>query len=490
MDFSKKKQLKQECSSALLNRVEKVILGHGLLKQNDRIIVGVSGGADSLGLLHILHKLDWKLRLIAVYIDHGLRPEEIKNEKETIKNYCQYLNVRFITESVNVRQYIARGKCSPEEAARTLRYGALEKIRASHKASAIAIAHTADDQVEEFFIRLIRGSSLKGLSGMAVKRDLIIRPLLHEFKVTLTNYLAENNISFCRDSSNADRKFLRNRVRLNLLPKLEKEFNPSIKQTILQNMDILGQDDEFLEEVSCKAFEECVKCDADCLRLVVSPVPLITYHQAIQRRVIEKCFWQMKIKPGYRQIRSLLHFTLSAENSRELHLADGVRAVSSHHQIALSRPLKKGQLRGSVAVDTFNPVHIAEPGSYTIKGIGKILTLSVSPTRREDNTNRKSLFLDMEAVTFPLILRPVLAGERFKPYNAPGKKKVSRYLSEKKIGVKKRPGYPVLISDNKIIALPGLQIAHEVRVTSTTRKILEIELKESGDRNDIEDREK
>ncbi len=480
MDFFKKKYLQQEGSSALLRRVEKIIRCHGLLKQNDRILIGVSGGADSLGLLHILHEMDWKLQLIAVYIDHGLRPEEIAKERQTIKDCCQRLNVRFIAESVNVQQYITRKKCSPEEGARILRYNALEKIRADHKASAIAIAHTSDDQVEGFFIRLIRGSGLKGLTGMKLKRDLIIRPLLRECKTTLIHYLAERDVSFCQDSSNDDRRFLRNRVRLDLLPKMEKEFNPSIRQTVLQNMDILGQDDNFLEEVSCKAFEECVECDAEDFQLALSPVRLIGYHQAIQRRIIEKCFWRMRIKPGYLQIKSLLHFSQTAENSRELHLAGGVRAVKSLNQIVLSRPLKEGQLRGSIPVDTFKPFHIAEPGSYTIRGTGNILTLSVSLVRTVNNTNRKCLYLDIETIAFPLLLRPPIAGERFRPYNTPGKKKISRYLGEKKIEVKRRAGYPVLVSDNKVVALPGLQIAHKVRVTDTTRKILEIELGDDG----------
>ena len=486
MDFFKKKQLQQEGSSALLHRVAKIIHCNGLFKQNDRIIVGVSGGADSLGLLHILHEMDWKLQLIAVYIDHGLRPGEVAEERKTIKDSCQRLDVRFIAGTVNVRQYITRKKCSPEEGARILRYNTLEKIRADHKASAIAIAHTSDDQVEEFFIRLIRGSGMKGLAGMKLKRDLIVRPLLHEFKATLINYLAEKDVTFCRDSSNLDRRFLRNRVRLDLLPKLEEEFNPSIKQTILQNMDILCHDDDFLEEVSGKAFEECVESDTDGSQLVVSPVCLNAYHQAIQRRIIEKCFWRMKIKPGYLQIRSLLSFSQTAENSRELHLADGVRAEKSLNQIVLSRPLKQGQLRGSIPVDTFIPFHIAEPGSYTIRGLGKIMTLSVSHARTGNNNSRKCLFLDMETVAFPLLLRPPIAGERFRPYNAPGKKKISRYLGGKKIEVKRRAGYPVLVSENRVIALPGMQIAHEVRITGTTRKILKIELGDDSSNDIIE----
>ena len=469
-----KKQLQNQTCSSLSVRIEKVIRHHALLQKEDKIIVGVSGGADSLALLHILHALNYDLKLIGVYIDHGLRPEETREEKETIEGHCQRLQIPFVFESVNVHEYVADKKCSTEEASRILRYKALEKIRCSHNGALIAVAHTADDQVEEFFIRSIRGTGLKGLSGMRSQRDLIIRPLLYEPKEVLVKYLSEQNISFCHDSSNDDRRFLRNRVRLDLLPQLEKDFNPSIRQTILHNMDILTLDEDFLDEVSSKAFKKCVEVEAT--QLLILPSMLKKYHQAIQRRIIEKCFWQMRIQPGYMQIRSLLSFTQTGKNSQELHLADGVRAEKSFDRLVLSRPLKHGQIRGSAPDATFSAHHIPRLGSYTIKGLGKILTLAECENRTVVAADKMLLFLDMARINFPLLLRPPLAGERFRPYNAPGKKKISRYLSDKKVAANKRAGYPVLVSDSRIIALPGLQVAHEVRVTSTTEKILMVRL--------------
>jgi len=468
--------------SSLLHRIETVVRDNSLFYRGDKIIVGVSGGADSLALLHLLHALDWELRLIVAYIDHGLRPEEIKEEKQTIEGYCHDLHIPFISKSINVRGFAENTKRSIEEAARILRHEALERIRIDQRAPFTALAHTADDQVEEFFIRLIRGTGLKGLSGMRLKRDLIIRPLLRESKVTLVNYLNEKGISFCHDSSNLNRSFIRNRVRLDLLPNLEKEFNPSIRQTILQNMDILAHDENFLDEVSQDAFEKCVprelvmNGDTASIRLVLLPDPLADFHQAIQRRIIEKCFWLMRIKPGYLQIRSFLHFTQTAENNAEIHLADGVRVNKSRNRIILSRPLRRGQLRGSAPADTLSPQEIPGLGSYTIKELGKILKLSISSNITETVPNKELLFLDFEKITFPLLLRPPNPGERFRPYNAPGKKKILRYLGEKKIDAKERASYPVLVSDTRVIALPGLQISHEVRVTERTKDILTIEL--------------
>ncbi len=482
MAFLRKKHIQRDESFSLPQRIEKVIRDHSLLHRDDKVIVGISGGADSVSLLHLLHNMDWNLQLIAVYIDHGLRPEEIKVEKLTIEEYCRNLHIPFISKAVDVRAYAADTKSSIEEAARILRHEALEVIRTDQQASSITLAHTADDQVEEFFIRIMRGTSLKGLSGMQLKRDRIIRPLLHEFKTTLLDYLRKKNLLFCQDSSNLNRDFLRNRVRLDLLPKLEKKFNPSIKQTILQNMDILSHDEDFLDEVSRNAFEKCVPSnqvtdrDTRSVRFVLLPAPFTNFHHAIQRRVIEKCFWLMRIKPGYLQIRSLLQFTQTAENNDEIHLADGVRVIKSRNQIVFSRPLQRGRLRGSVPMNTLSPRQIPEIGSYTIKELDMILKLSSSPNTADIVPNKKTLFLDIDKITFPLLLRSPNPGERFRPYNAPGNKKILRYLGEKKIDVKRRPGYPLLVCATGVIALPGLQISHEVRVTKATKNILVIEL--------------
>jgi tRNA(Ile)-lysidine synthase len=480
--FLRKKHIQQKDSFSLPQRIETVIRDHFLFHRDDKVIVGVSGGADSVSLLHLLHRLELNLELIAVYIDHGLRPEEIKVEKQTIKEYCRDLHIPFISKSVNVRGYAVDTKCSIEEAARILRHEALELIRTDQQASSIALAHTADDQVEEFFIRLMRGTSLKGLSGMLLKRDYIIRPLLQESKATLMNYLSKKKLQFCQDSSNFNRKFLRNRVRLDLLPKLEKEFNPSIRKTLLQNMNILGHDEDFLDEVSREAFDKCVSSDQvtdrdkASVRVVLMPAPFTDFHHAIQCRIIEKCFWLMRIKPGYLQIRSFLQFTQTAENNDEIHLADGVRVIKSRNQIVLSRPLQRGQLRGSAPVSTLSPRQIPEIGSYPIKELGMILKLSSSPNTADIDPDKETLFLDIEKITFPLLLRSPNPGERFRPYNAPGKKKILRYLGEKKIDIKRRSGYPVLVCGTRVIALPGLEISHEVRVTQATKNILAIEL--------------
>ena len=243
----------------ILATVSSVIRSHTQLRDNERIIIAVSGGADSMALLHILAEIAPPQQLIAVSVDHGLRPTETPQEHEIIARSCRLLDIIFKVQTVDVPKIIAEQKRSPEDAARMLRYDALEKARQHYQARYIAVGHTADDQVEEFFIRLLRGSGSRGLSGMRVMRDSIIRPLLFATKAQLMAFLVERGLPWCVDSSNGNRQFLRNRVRLDLLPLLEKDFNPAIRTTIGHNMDILAQEDNLLEELTANAYNHCVK---------------------------------------------------------------------------------------------------------------------------------------------------------------------------------------------------------------------------------------
>ncbi len=476
-----KKSTSQELSMPILDRVASVIHTHKLLREHDRVIVAVSGGADSLALLHILAGIDMALDLVAVYIDHQLRPQETPHEQKTIEASCLALKIPFKVSTVNVNELVAKGKYSPEEAARILRYRSLDEARHEYGARVIAVGHTADDQVEEFFIRLIRGSSSRGLSGMRLKRDHIIRPLLFENKALLTDFLSGLGVPWCLDSSNLDRQFLRNRVRLDLLPFLEEKFNPALRKTILQSMDVLAEEDEFLEQQTLKAFAQCIEfsdvptTQGKCAQLIVKGENFLKIHLAIRRRIIEKCCWKMGIRPTYEQIRTIAEFVESGKNHSEIHLGDGVRAEKSAQQhLLLSRPLPKGLVRGSRQPASSIDRTIPGPGIYLIDDAKKKLILEeISLTAGHEKADGE-LRVDLGKISYPLQLRSFLPGERFQPYGNPGRKKISRYFNELKIPTKERPSWPVLLREDKVIALIGLQLDHNFRITSSTKKVLSI----------------
>lgn len=463
----------------ILDRVASVIRTHNLINQNDNVVIAVSGGADSLSLLHILHDIDLPLHLTAIYVDHGLRPHEIPHEQETIGENCRILKIPFYVRTIDVREFVVREKRSLEEAARILRYQALEEFRQECGAQLIAVGHTADDQVEEFFIRLIRGSSIRGLSGMKVKRGNIIRPLLFEKKEQIVDFLSKKLVNWCKDSSNLDRRFLRNRIRLDLLPLLKENYNPALGKILQQQMDIFAEEDNFLDKQTEVLFSRCVNLsesthDTKDSQLIINREKFIVNHPAIRRRIMEKSCWQMGIRPTYEHICTLDNLIQYGKNGAELHLDDGVRAEKSVNKLIFERPLPKGQIRGSREFSPSISETISGPGTYNIIVINKQLVLKQRLVTADDEKADAELRVDLDKILFPLHLRSSLPGERFTPYNGPGRKKISRYFNEKNITPKERPAWPVLLSGDRIVALPGLQIDDNFRITPDTKRVLSI----------------
>ncbi len=435
--------------------------------------MAVSGGPDSVALLHLLHNLTLQLKIIGVYVDHGLRPSEIPYEINLVKGYCSQLNLAFETVSVDTHTQKQRQRTSLEEAARILRYQALEEMRVRYGAKAIAVAHTADDQAEELLIRLIRGTGRKGLSGMDIQRGRIMRPLLEETKADLLSYLEERNIPFCQDSSNQDRAFLRNRIRLDLLPYLEQHFNSSIRHNLLQLADILNKEEEVLDSLANEEFQKAVKKSGKEITLDINAFQQC--HLAMQRRILEKICWLMATKPGFRQIEQLCHIIHHGDEGAETHLKKGLRTQKKGSQVIFSYPEGRKSFRGSAKVAPAKIyLEIPEPGAYPVEGTKMTLNIRLQENR-PGQEHGKGLKLDADKIRFPLLLRTHLAGERFTPLGMEGSKKISRFLSDRKIPLAKRHAFPVLLSAENILALAGLEIDHRFRLRSTTKNILLID---------------
>ncbi len=472
-----KKLSDPSCRHPLCERVRKLILDHRLFAEDDIVIVAVSGGPDSLALLHILARLDLHSGLVAIYIDHGLRPAETGTEIKMIGEVCTGLQIPFATHAVDVGGHRRRTGSSLEEAARTLRYAALESARIRHGAAVIAVAHTADDQAEEVLLRLIRGCGREGLSGMALKRDTIVRPLLHERKISLLTYLNENNLSFCRDSSNQSRTFLRNRVRLDLLPFLEQNFNPAIRTNLLQTAEILRHEEDLLRDLSQQAYGRLVRISEDAAGDErPSPAPLsialpafIDTHPALQRRVLEKVFWRMGTAPGFRQIEQVRNLIINGSTGAEIHLGAGLRVWKTSAAAVFSHPDGRRGYRGSGVRPAVISLAVEEPGVFNVAGHRlSVRLLGQRPTELAGG----ELLLDADRIAFPLLLRNPLPQEKFTPLGASGRRKITRFLSDVKISRWKRDCFPVLVMAERIIAVAGQRIDNDFRVRDDTRRFL------------------
>ncbi|SHO46852.1 tRNA lysidine(34) synthetase TilS [Desulfopila aestuarii] len=466
----------------LVHKIVRNIHTHQLLQRGDKVIIATSGGVDSTALLHILASSELDLNITAVYVDHGLRPEEANNEKHFTLDIARKLGVSHRSVAVDVYGLQKKQSFSLEEAARILRYRALEKIRDELKAEEIAVAHTAGDQVEEFLIRMIRGSGLKGLSGMRYRQGHIIRPLLDISRDSLLEYLHQHNLDSCHDSSNDDRRFLRNRIRLDLLPELEARYNPAIRTNILQTTAILAQEEAFLEDIARDHLNNLCTIIAATTpgelptSISCQRVPFHDLHPAMQRRMIESICWKMGSRPSFRQILQMVKLVATGRPGSKFHLQSGLRLLLDGETAHFSHPQGRKPIRGEKpGPQQFEKV-IATTGIYEFRELH--YELDVKRIARKnlshdlDDQPEGTIAVDADLAHFPLLARPPLPGETMCPLGAPGKKKIARIFSDLKIPADSRQHYPLVLKDNEPAAILGLKIADRYKITDETTAVL------------------
>jgi tRNA(Ile)-lysidine synthase len=470
----------------LENKIARVIREHALIGARETVLVAVSAGPDSMALLHVLGALREEINfsLCVAYVDHGLRPHESPHEIELVQNQAKDMGIPCRIGNVDVPTYVKEHGLSTEDGARTLRYGFLAEVAAELGAHKIAVAHTADDQAEEVLLRLIRGTGKKGLSGMDfVREGGIIRPFLATPKAELLEYLSQNTIPFLEDSSNRQRSFLRNRIRLDLIPFLEKDFNPNIGATLRQTAIILGEEEEYLDTVANGFYNKIVKKNRKTETLPEISFDVPAFGQLpipIQRRVVEKIFWNMSNRPGFRQIEQIVQLA-AGQKEGSAHFSNGLRASLEKGRLVFSYPKGMVAERGDLSIDAKQSfaVELDAIGSYELEEIGSFLHLEILASGEVDlqeqpEPNQSIDFLDAGKITFPLLVRSMQPGDRFHPLGAPGSKKVGDWLTDRKVPAAKRWQVPVLVSGGTIVALLGYRIDQQFRVTEKTSKVLKV----------------
>lgn len=459
---------------------------NGLFAAGDHFVLGVSGGSDSIALLQVLARLAPALgtTMVVAHVDHGLRPREAVYEETLVRQAAAALGLECLVGHLDVATYAKGQGASLEEAARELRYEFFKDIAQTQAANKIVVAHTADDQAEEILLRLIRGSGRKGLSGMSLLREgRIVRPFLATGKDKILSYLQERGLVFAEDSSNLDRRYLRNKIRLDLLPYLA-QFNPNIKQTLRQTAAILGDEDALLaaqvEEEYVRLVDEGTTPAGPDFRMVCAQFN--RRHIAIRRRLVEKMLNSFGAKFGFRQIDSLIALAETGKSGR-LHLQSGLQAVTNRGEMRLFYPVgkKAGRPKKVDEVTAFSVV-VPQPGRYWIPALGCEVIVEMRGDMPSQAELRGHLadFLDAEAAPFPLVLRNRLPGDRFHPLNSMGQKKVADFLIDRKVPLAQRDKLPVVLSANRIVAILGGSIAHGVKVTATTTAVLKVSMRPGG----------
>jgi tRNA(Ile)-lysidine synthase len=470
-----------------LRTVKQTITTYGMLKPRDSVLIGVSGGPDSVALFHLLLTFSprFSLRLGVAHLNHCLRQNDSDKDAEFVASLAGRFDVPCYVHKTNVRKYQIENKLSLEEAARRVRHSFLNEVAEKNRFNKIALGHHFDDNAELVLMNLFRGSGPLGISGIPPVRDgKIIRPLLQSNRSEIIAYLDQNGLKYISDISNRDTSFLRNRIRHDLLPLLKTFYNPKISQSLNRLASIIRSEEEWIEDVIHPLFEKAALSIQDG-QIVLSVSILNGIHVAAQRRIIRKTI--LKIKGDLRRIRlthidSAINLIEHGPDYGNIDLPDRIRIQRKGDVILFLReksPLRDMDIKSDRAEMLPFEYTIAKPESIFIKEISahvKFTEMGIKDLPDLCGTGQHTGFFDRDALSFPLVLRNFRHGDRFTPLGMTGTQKIKKFFIDKKVPRKERTRCPILLYRGKIIWVAGYRIDESVKVKPSTKNVLKIEL--------------
>lgn len=461
-------------TNSLLPQVLAFIRLHQLIQPHDRILVGVSGGPDSTALLHLLHRLVhlWSMTLGVAHFDHALRGADSRADAAWVADLAASLNLPFYLGTGEVRRHKQEKKISLQSAARQLRFKFFQEVKQKHQYHTLALGHTADDQVELFFLRLLRGAGPEGIKGMWPHNPTgTIRPLLGSSKAQIISWLDSAAISYRLDTSNLSRTYRRNQVRLDLLPRL-LTYNPRLGEAINRYQTLLQEQEDYLHQEASQVFAGLrLNTDQDLLRL---PVPtLLALHPALQKRVLRLACAQMGVPLEhltFQHLETALHLCRQPQSTGQISLPGDWRLVREGDQVVWQ-----------VAPPPLPPIseyEIPDLKTGTCSFLDWNFSWHTFPVTGQENITKlkpDTAIMDCQRLCFPLRLRTFQPGDRFQPLGMAGIKKLQDFFVDAKIPRIQRPFIPLLLSRDQIIWVVGHRLSESVKITSQTRLILRME---------------
>jgi len=450
---------------SLVRRISASISSHGLFRKNDAIIVALSGGADSCALLHILLALGHPAsKITACHLNHCLRGSESDADEQFCYELAASYGTTFESRRIDVKVLARSSRCCLEDAGRRARHAFLEEMRQKYHATAIALAHHADDQAETLLMRLIRGAGLSGLSAMSWRNGRLVRPMLDISRAEIEDYLQENRLQFREDSSNSDTVFLRNRIRHQLLPLLE-EFNPAIRRGLAATAALLSDEEELLAAITAEQFSALAECQHG--RVTFDIHTLAALPPAMQRRLI-------RLAAGH-VAGNLLNLTQQHINDAAALIRPGRpnRRISLHGSLVTRR--QYDQLIIEQEGDDAPPpacVQIDGPGLFSLwHGFLLEITRQPCPTLPQKKSNN-TVWFDPQNTPFPWLVRPFQAGDIITPLGMNGKKKVKDIFIDAKIPPDQRRIIPLIFCDTQLIWIAGVRQSADSALDQDTRTAL------------------
>ncbi len=440
-----------------------------MLAGGERVLVAVSGGLDSLCLLDILNSLreEWGLTLAVFHFDHQLRAAS-GEDAAFVERVAAHYGVPFFERTADVSALTREWGLGPEEGARRARYGGLAEVAETWPADVAALGHTADDRVETFLLRLLAGAGTRGLSSIPPKRGIYCRPLIDTWRRELEeSWAAALPFPPHPDATNLDEDIPRNRVRHRLLPLLEHEYNPGVREALRREAELLAEDQLRLEELMLE--RACQFLERDAEGVFLDCAVLVAMGRAERRRAIQLALEMAGVEPGFQLIEDIIAKVLGGESGAGLDLPGGWRAERSYERLIIERP--------SPSREPMEQLLVCGEGEYAAPELDLVLELRylAEPPDEPSAYEGWRAVLDADRLIFPLVLRASRAGDRFRPLGLPGTQKVQDFLVNAKVPRQQRRNIPVLESGGSIAWLVGQRPDDRFKVTRETRRAVALE---------------
>jgi len=436
-----------------------------------------------VALVHVLHRLasHFSIHLGIGHLNHQLRGKNGEADALFVKDFAQNLNIAYHSTAENVAANRRALRLSTEEAARRVRYDFFDRICREHHYNKTALGHQADDNAEEVLMDLLRGSGKTGLSGIApVRENRYVRPLIRLTRSEIIAYLEAEGLTYRIDETNTDTRFLRNRIRHELIPFLSNDYNPNISHNLNRMANLFREEETWIEEIITTLFQECLlREEKGTIHLSASTLRALPAapRRRILRRSIERIKGDLR-RITFTHIEDTCHI-LNRPPGRRLDLPDGIRIVTSGEALQISGNTESFRPKApAVKTPDFGRVLSGE-GTYALPEFGLRLRLSRMPKNVHpnfENAGQFTAFFDMGRIEFPLYVRNIRPGDRFTPLGMTGSQKLGKWFIDHKVPAEERTRYPLLLFKEKILWAMSHRTAEFAKVTAETQSVLKAEL--------------
>ena len=454
-----------------------------ILSCEKRILVAVSGGVDSVALLHLLnnYKLkDSKITLAIAHLNHLSRGNDSHKDSEFVARLGRSLNIETFIEDIDIALLINVMKTSFQESARIIRHDFLNRCLGKWGGDLIALGHNSDDQVETFLINLFRGSGLRGLTGTRPKQGDFIRPLYNCFRHEIEDYISKYSLEFRFDKSNDESYYLRNKIRLNLIPFLQN-YNPNIKNALISTSRLFTDDEDYLEKQVENVMAQ-VEFDGNNKNLVSMSTTLFHFqHPALQKRLIREAI--LIVKGDLRSITvshvlNIIQMMNKDNGSKEIHLPGNLTAVCSNGNLFVCNANHYPFTFNEISTNNFISRNIKIPGDTELGFRG--LSFNIKQVDKKDvklhSSSLNKVYLDYDKTGPSIKVRFFRPGDRFSPLGMKGTKKLKSFFIDEKIPRNQRKSIPLLTTKNDdIIWVYEKRIGECYKITDKSTNILLIE---------------